>query len=50
MSFFPPIKGSNRAVPLDLGLLAEGVGPVEIAKRLGIGRTSVHRIVTGKAF
>lgn len=29
-----------------LALKAEGVGPVEIAKRLGIGRTSVHRILT----
>ncbi|MDR4305660.1 recombinase family protein [Chelatococcus sambhunathii] len=26
-------------------LLAEGVGPVEIARRLNIGRTSIHRIV-----
>lgn len=29
-----------------LALKAEGVGPSEIAKRLGIGRTSVHRILT----
>ena len=29
-----------------LSLKAEGVGPSEIAKRLGIGRTSVHRILT----
>ncbi|MNQ34861.1 DNA-invertase hin [compost metagenome] len=29
-----------------LALKAEGVGPGEIAKRLGIGRTSVHRILT----
>lgn len=28
-------------------LQAEGIGPVEIARRLGIGRTSVHRILTG---
>ncbi|MCB4771060.1 recombinase family protein [Ancylobacter sp. Lp-2] len=28
-------------------LLAEGIGPVEISKRLGIGRTSVHRIMKG---
>ncbi|WP_303697600.1 recombinase family protein [Brevundimonas naejangsanensis] len=28
-----------------LALKAEGVGPSEIAKRLGIGRTSVHRIL-----
>jgi len=27
-------------------LVAEGIGPVEIAKRLGIGRTSIHRILT----
>lgn len=29
-----------------LALKAEGVGPSEIAKRLGVGRTSVHRILT----
>jgi DNA invertase Pin-like site-specific DNA recombinase len=29
-------------------LLAEGMGPVAIAKQLGIGRTSVFRIMTGK--
>jgi DNA invertase Pin-like site-specific DNA recombinase len=28
-------------------LVAEGVGPSEIARRLGIGRTSVHRIRVG---
>jgi DNA invertase Pin-like site-specific DNA recombinase len=28
-------------------LLADGVGPSEIARRLGIGRTSVHRIRVG---
>jgi DNA invertase Pin-like site-specific DNA recombinase len=31
-----------------LKLAADGVGPVEIAKRLNIGRTSVHRILTAK--
>lgn len=30
-------------------LVAEGKGPVEISKLLGIGRSSVHRILTGKS-
>jgi DNA invertase Pin-like site-specific DNA recombinase len=27
-------------------LKADGIGPSEIARRLGIGRTSVHQILT----
>ena len=29
-------------------LAADGVGPSEIARRLGIGRTSVHRVLHGQ--
>jgi DNA invertase Pin-like site-specific DNA recombinase len=28
-------------------LAADGVGPSEIARKLGIGRTSVHRVLRG---
>ena len=28
-------------------LVADGVGPSEIARKLGIGRTSVHRVLHG---
>ena len=28
-------------------LVANGVGPSEIARKLGIGRTSVHRVLHG---